>query len=112
MPRVLNLHGRKGIVPEGAVYIGDRVYRGPWRLPASKWRNPFKVGRDGTREEVIAKYERHLLDSGLIHDAHELAGKDIACWCAPEPCHGDVLVRLANHGTNNDHDGTDSRHKP
>ncbi len=28
MPRVLNLHGRKGVVLEGAVYIGDRLYRG------------------------------------------------------------------------------------
>jgi hypothetical protein len=27
---------------------------------------------------------------------HELRGKDLVCWCAPKPCHGDVLLRLAN----------------
>ena len=27
---------------------------------------------------------------------HTLAGHDLACWCAPLPCHCDVLVRLAN----------------
>jgi hypothetical protein len=27
----------------------------------------------------------------------ELRGKDLACWCAlDEPCHGDVLLEIAN----------------
>ncbi|WP_324292388.1 DUF4326 domain-containing protein [Breoghania sp.] len=27
----------------------------------------------------------------------ELAGKNLACWCSLDgPCHGDVLLRLAN----------------
>jgi hypothetical protein len=25
---------------------------------------------------------------------HELRGRDLICWCAPLPCHGDVLLRL------------------
>jgi hypothetical protein len=95
-PCVLNLRGRRGVLPEGAVYIGGPVYRGPWRLQGSKWANPFRPGRDGTREEVIAKYERWLHETGLIHDVHELRGKDLVCWCAPEACHGDLLLRLAN----------------
>jgi hypothetical protein len=94
MPRVLNLRGRGGVFPEGAVYIGHPMYRGPWRPPGSKWANPYREGRDGTRGEVIVKYERHIVDSGLIHD--KLHGCDLACWCAPLPCHGDVLLRLAN----------------
>jgi hypothetical protein len=28
----------------------------------------------------------------------ELRGKDLACWYAPLPCHGDVLLDLANRG--------------
>jgi hypothetical protein len=97
MPQVLNLRGRKGVMPPGAVYIGRRQPYEPWRqLPHSKWHNPFKIGRDGTPEEVLAKYERHLHDSGLINEIHELRGRDLACWCAPDPCHGDVLLRLAN----------------
>ncbi len=41
----------------------------------SKWGNPFNIGRDGTREEVIAKYEKHLKSSGLMDSIHELKGK-------------------------------------
>lgn len=50
MCRVLNKH-HVG-VPGGAIYIG----RG------SKWDNPFRIGRDGDRATVIAKYGRWLAD--------------------------------------------------
>jgi hypothetical protein len=26
----------------------------------------------------------------------ELRGRTLACWCAPELCHGDVLAELAD----------------
>ena len=28
-----------------------------------------------------------------------LDGKRLACWCAPEPCHGDVLAEAARWAT-------------
>jgi len=59
----------------------------------SKWGNPFVIGPDGTREQVIQKYEEYLFTSGLINDIHELKGKILGCWCRPYRCHGDVLVR-------------------
>jgi len=63
----------------------------------SKWGNPFEIGKDGTREEVIEKYREWILDnSDLLKDIHELKGKTLACWCAPKSCHGDVLLELAN----------------
>jgi hypothetical protein len=63
----------------------------------SKWGNPFVIGRDGTREDVIAKYEAWLLEQPeLLAALPELAGKTLGCWCAPRACHGDVLARLAN----------------
>ena len=89
----MNLHGHRGVVPEGAEYIGRACNHKPWRLRRSKWHNPF---RGGTPEENLARYEQHLHDSGLINDIHELRGRDLACWCAPGPCHGDALLRLAN----------------
>lgn len=62
-----------------------------------KWGNPFHVLTDGTREEVVAKYERWIQQQPhLMKDLHELRGKVLGCWCAPKPCHGDVLVRLVN----------------
>lgn len=63
----------------------------------SKWGNPFVVGREGARGECIERYEAWLLDSPeLIAALPELRGLVLGCWCAPRPCHGDGLVRLAN----------------
>lgn len=56
------------------------------------------IGRDGTREEVIQKYERWFLkEPSLRREAkQELRGKNLVCWCAPEACHGDILLKYAN----------------
>jgi hypothetical protein len=63
----------------------------------SKWGNPFVIGRDGPRTQVIERYERWLLEQHeLLAALPELAGKTLGCWCAPHACHGDVLARLAN----------------
>jgi Domain of unknown function (DUF4326) len=32
----------------------------------------------------------------LIAALHELRGKHLVCWCAPERCHAEVLIELAN----------------
>ena len=86
MPRVLNKY--KQTIPAGAVYIGR----------PSKFGNPFVIGRDGTRDEVIAKHRAHLLKNpDLINLVkRELRGKDLVCFCAPQPCHGDTLLEVAN----------------
>lgn len=85
MCKVLNKH--KAGEPAGAVYIG----RG------SKWGNPFRIGRDGDRATVIAKHERWLSDRhDLLRVLDELRGRDLLCFCAPLPCHGELLLRLAN----------------
>lgn len=58
----------------------------------SKWGNPFSIGKDGTREEVISKYEMYIMDKRDLIDAlPELVGKTLGCWCAPNACHGDIL---------------------
>ncbi|UJW28818.1 DUF4326 domain-containing protein [Saccharothrix sp. AJ9571] len=65
----------------------------------SVWGNPFPLPRlhtDADRAHVIERYERHLLTSpGLLSRLHELRGKRLGCYCAPKPCHGDVLKRYA-----------------
>ena len=71
----------------------------------SRWGNPFVMGKDGTREEVVALYVRWLRDLLAREDDHgiadtlkalsELHGKRLFCWCAPQACHGDVLARAA-----------------
>ena len=63
----------------------------------SEWGNPFVIGKDGSREEVIFKYEKWLRgNQNLMKKIQTLHGKILGCWCSPKSCHGDVLYRLAN----------------
>ena len=86
MPKVLNK--RTDVIPKDAVYIGR----------PSIWGNPFTIGKDGTREEVILKYDLWIATRpDLAEKARkELRGKDLVCWCSPKPCHGDSLLMIAN----------------
>jgi hypothetical protein len=75
------------------VYIGDQS----GELHASIWRNPFhiKFASGKQAEEAIRKYEHYVRNTPrLMSRLHELKGRRLACWCWPEPCHGDVLVKL------------------
>lgn len=62
----------------------------------SKWGNPYIIGKDGTREEVIEKYEEWVRSSPiLMRSLPELKGKVLGCWCHPgDKCHGEVLLKL------------------
>ena len=68
----------------------------------SKWGNPFRIGIDGTREEVIVKYCDYLVNrDDLIAALPEIKGKTIGFFCSPLPCHGDILAELADTLYNN-----------
>ena len=74
----------------------------------SKWGNPFIIGKDGHRVEVIDKYEEWLLGirvapngqkvPSLDEAKQELKGNVLGCFCAPRACHGDVLMRFVDGG--------------
>lgn len=87
MPRVLNK--KHDLIP-----LGESVYIGR----PSVWGNPYRIGPDGDRDEVIEKFTLYLYENPALVEKvkEELRGKDLVCYCAPEPCHGDVLLRLAN----------------
>ena len=86
MPKVLNKYTDE--IPPDAV----------WIMRPSKWGNPFQIGRDGTREEVLEKYLEWVWEQPELIEAiiRELRGKDLVCCCAPRKCHGDVLLKMAN----------------
>jgi hypothetical protein len=70
---------------------GEWVYIGR----GSKWGNPFVIGKDGTREEVIDKYRVWIMSQPpLLNEIQELKGKVLGCFCKPKACHGDVIVEL------------------
>ena len=68
----------------------DRFYLGQ----PTKWRNPFVIGRDGTRDGVIAIYRAWIvLQPALMAALTKLRGKHLVCWCAPKRCHAEALAR-------------------
>lgn len=86
--KVLNKKTRG--IPPGSIYIG----RG------SNWGNPFVIGKDGNREDVIRSFEvyartRLRSEPGWLSP---LRGKDIVCFCDPLPCHGHVIAILIEEG--------------
>lgn len=75
-----------GSAPEGAVAIG----RG------TVWGNPFLIGADGDRDTVVSKFY-HYAKWRLEREPNwlePLRGKDLACYCSPNSCHGNAIVML------------------
>jgi hypothetical protein len=60
----------------------------------SKLGNPFRVGDHG-RAAAVEKYREYLLGRpDLLEIVKTLGGKRLGCYCAPLPCHGDVIVQV------------------
>jgi len=97
---------RRWMERENNVYIGrERVVfvkngekKERWPKRASKWANPFKIGSKYTRETCLVEYEHYIQQKinadPITYDLKELVGKNLGCWCHPEPCHGDILIKL------------------
>ena len=82
--------GRKGVV-----FINKKRF--PYE--PSIFANPYKIGKDGTREETIQKYKQYIVDKlnnnkKLVSELLSLKGKKLGCWCYPELCHGNILLDL------------------
>ncbi|WP_283602800.1 DUF4326 domain-containing protein [Serratia proteamaculans] len=66
------------------------------------WGNPYAIGADGDRDEVIRKFkydfDRNYLKGG--DDFKEKLklnrGKTLGCHCKPYACHGDILAEFLN----------------
>lgn len=103
MPERIQLSRRKGWrKPENTVVVSR----------PSKWGNPFTLemwsdlipGKREQREMVVMQFSTMLIDGEFEGDypgtgeiVHELAGKNLACWCPiGEPCHADKLLEVAN----------------
>lgn len=94
---IVNLHMvdlQKWLKNPENVYIGRETRH----ISASKWGNPFRIDANINRTKAIKLYEESLLgDTKLLDTVNELQGKNLGCWCAPRPCHGEILHRLAGN---------------
>jgi hypothetical protein len=84
---------------------GWMVYAG--RGCESPLGNPYRIEKDGDRTQVIQKFRKKLWNdlqlaelgtvTPLASEVKELAvlaqtsNVHLFCWCAPEPCHCDVI---------------------
>lgn len=117
MPKRIQRKRTKGWkMPEGVVYVGR----------PSKWGNPYDWSKYPSRRAgysidggyYVKYFSEKSRRSWAVVDfenqycrgdgpslgylsreeiRRDLAGKDLACWCAlDQPCHADVLLRIAN----------------
>ncbi len=76
------------------VYIGPNVSQYINGAVATKWANPSWLNRLG-RDKAMEHYEEYVRSTpDLYNSLEELDGKVLGCWCHPEPCHGNVLMKL------------------
>lgn len=83
-----------------------------WKMPpntvkvdrSTRWGNPYQGdGAGANRAYLVALFadymdrpEQRLERADVVT---HLRGKNLACWCPlDQPCHADVLLRLANGG--------------
>ena len=59
----------------------------------SKWCNPF-CAKKYVLDQCLELYEKYVKESSLYDELEELNNKIIGCWCKPNKCHGDILIKL------------------
>lgn len=94
MPEVYNKRHKN--VPADAVYVGrPSIFGNPFTHLPGKTMAKKKVA---TAQEAVEAYREWILTQPTLLDLvkRDLKGKDLVCWCAPGPCHGYVLVEIAN----------------
>ena len=99
-----------GFVGENKIYIG-RANKS-LGLESSPLANPYKIGADGNRAEVIALYRKWLWKKIVVghnnpnetfkelfsisHRVNNGEKIQLSCYCKPLDCHGDVVVKCIN----------------
>ncbi len=85
------------LVSHGLVhYVGKAGQRHSW--PGSDFANPFVAEAKSDRDKMVRDYEEWLDEQPeLVRRIKEgeLNNRALGCWCAPEPCHADVLAQRA-----------------
>lgn len=84
--------------------VNIRTYKSKdvlWVGRPSIFGNPFVIGKDGTREEVIEKYKKYITTRpDILKLIPTLKNRKIGCVCKPLACHADILAELADKEEN------------
>ena len=64
------------------------------QVPSSIFANPYKI-HNSDRETVLKQYENYIRNSPhLMSKIHELDKKNLGCYCFPQRCHGNILIKI------------------
>ncbi|MDB9513912.1 DUF4326 domain-containing protein [Kamptonema animale CS-326] len=100
--QVINVR-QHGFIGKNKIYIG-RHNRYP-TIAGSPLANPFIIGIDGDRNQVISLYRKWLWDQlqfdsparrellSICDRIRKGESLSLTCWCHPLPCHGDIIIR-------------------
>ena len=104
-------------MPANTVYVGrgtewgnparvEHCFGDEWLIAIGQGHYPHFDSEEEARHEAVRMYREYFIGARIDRDEHvarirrELAGKNLACWCAlDQPCHADVLLELANKET-------------
>lgn len=82
---------------ENHIYIGRNMEFYVKGAKKSKWQNQYSENKHG-RIPCLELYEKFIRKTPeLIGSLSELKGKTLGCWCKPDSCHGDILVKLLHN---------------
>jgi hypothetical protein len=84
----------------GVVFVDGKRFPPP---AMCAFANPFKITAETSRDDAVKKYRAYAIqrmrtDAAFRREVFALRGKTLGCWCCPEACHGDVLVKLSKMG--------------
>lgn len=91
-PKVWNKYHKDA--PADGIYVGR----------PTKWGNPHVIGHCTlcndfhVRGDAVIAFLQDVGKNEAFQQEikQELQGKDLICFCAPKPCHADVLLEIAN----------------
>lgn len=96
MPVVVSCRGKKANDP--SIYYCARAWAGWTGSPLG---NPYHIGKDGDRTQVIAAYRKWLdakvaaNDPAVINALKQIKeDTKLGCWCAPLTCHCDEIINV------------------
>ena len=94
-----DMHVAEWLADPNNVYVGE----GNPSIPKSTWANPFRLGIDGSQDDILSRYRDHITSApNLVNNLGSLRGKVLGCHCDITSttkfcCHAQVLQEVVGN---------------
>lgn len=103
----LNKDNNVYIGRNGRIFINKKIFH----YKGSIWKNPYTVKKYGL-EESLTLYEDYIREKikiePEIYNIELLRNKILGCWCKPNKCHGDILLKILKEKSELDNNELDT----